>query len=256
MPVTADKPAPYAPAAAIVDVVNRHRERGLPVPLNGEALGRIGVPDSLISRVLYALNVLDLIDVNGAPSPALEALRLAPEAEFKPRLEEWLRSAYADIFGIVDPAKDDETRIRDAFRNYQPVGQQSRMVTLFVGLCSYAGIILERQATSRSSGSRSSSGARPLSAPTRPRPVATTSRAVGGVLRGLVTLPHPKKAPTVNSGVLPPPLAGLLESLPDAADGWTKEERTKFLTTFEAVLDFCIPVVSNKAKNTEADADV
>ena len=64
MPVTADKPAPYAPTASIIDVMTRNRERGLPTPVNAETLGRIGVPDSLSSRVLYALISLDLIDEN------------------------------------------------------------------------------------------------------------------------------------------------------------------------------------------------
>jgi hypothetical protein len=43
---------------------------------------------------------------------------------------------------------------------------------------------------------------------------------------------------------LPPALSGLLKSLPAASDGWTKDERARFLTTFQAVLDFCIPVVA------------
>ena len=256
MPVTADKSAPYAPAATVIDVLARHRDRGLPVPLSAEALGRIGVSDSLNSRVLYALNVLDLVDANGSPTPALEALRLAPEAEYKAKQEEWLKSAYADIFSIVDPAKDDETRIRDAFRNYQPVGQQSRMVTLFMGLCANAGMIAEKATAPRpSSGARPTSTTRSSSAPSRAaRPAPPTSRAGGG-LRNAIAWPNAKKSSVSTPGGLPPALAGLLESLPDAADGWTKDERTKFLTTFEAVLDFCIPVVSSRSRNTEADAD-
>lgn len=248
MPVTADKSAPYAPAATIIDIVKRYRDRGLPMPLNGEALGRIGVPDSLSSRVLYALTTLDLIDADGAPTPTLEGLRLAAEAEFRPRQEEWLRSAYADIFSIVDPTQDDETRIRDAFRNYQPVGQQSRMVTLFVGLCANAGVMPEKAGSVRpSSGARSPSSTRSPSVGRPARAVSPPPRSVGKV-----ATKNPPKGP----GELPPALAGLLESLPDAAEGWTKDERARFMTTFEAVLDFCIPVVSSKARTSEADADV
>lgn len=248
MPVTADKSAPYAPAATIIDIVKRYRDRGLPMPLSGEALGRIGVPDSLVSRVLYALTTLDLIDADGAPTPTLEGLRLAAEAEFKPRQEEWLRSAYADIFSIVDPTQDDETRIRDAFRNYQPVGQQSRMVTLFVGLCANAGMMPEKAGSVRpSGGARSTGSARSPSVGRAPRVVLPPPRSAGKA-----ATKNPAKGP----GELPPAVAGLLESLPDAAEGWTKDERTRFMTTFEAVLDFCIPVVSSKVRNSEADADV
>src|ERR1700722_15479784 len=134
MPVTPDKPGPYSPAATVIDVMNRSRDRGLPLPINAENLVRIGVPDSLVTRVLSTLVALDLIDDSGAPTPTLENLQRAPEAEYKKRQEDWLKSAYADIFAIVDPTKDDETRVRDAFRSYNPVGQQSRMVSLFMGL--------------------------------------------------------------------------------------------------------------------------
>jgi hypothetical protein len=44
-------------------------------------------------------------------------------------------------------------------------------------------------------------------------------------------------------------LDGLLQSLP--VDGWTTSDRDKFLVTFRAVLDFCIPVISEK-KSSEA----
>ena len=54
---------------------------------------------------------------------------------------------------------------------------------------------------------------------------------------------------------LPPALAGLLESLPDASEGWSRDDRQKFLTTFQAVLDFCIPVVAN-TKNNGGDVAV
>ena len=44
-----------------------------------------------------------------------------------------------------------------------------------------------------------------------------------------------------------------MASLP--ADGWTSAERDKFLTTFKAVLDFCIPVVSKKSEAVKDGAE-
>ncbi len=90
---------------------------------------------------MQALQTLDLFKENGNPTETLEGIRLAPEAEYKKRLEDWIKGAYADVFAFVDPAVDDDTRIRDAFRNYQPIAQQPRMVTLFKGLCAAAGLI-------------------------------------------------------------------------------------------------------------------
>jgi hypothetical protein len=238
MPVTADRPAPYAPASTVIDVMTRSRDRGLPVPVDAETLGRIGVPDSLSSRVLYALISLDLIDEGGTPTATLESLRLAPEAEYKKRQEDWLKSAYADIFLIVDPAKDDETRVRDAFRGFNPVGQQSRMVSLFLGLCANAGMIPDKPAPAPRVVVRGPPILRP-----RGPPVSASQRLVS---KGGLQKPNPKSSPG-----LPPALAGLLESLPDANDGWTATERDKFLTTFKAVLDFCIPVGKAKIATNE-----
>ena len=241
MPVTADKPAPYAPAATIIDVLSRHRDRGLPIPLNAETLGRIGVPDSLNSRVLYALNSLDLIDASGQPTANLEGLRLAPESEYKKRQEDWLKSAYADIFAFIDPAKDDETRVRDAFRSYQPVGQQSRMVTLFLGLCTNAGMIPEKVTVATRARPPASRPPQAVSAGT-PKQSALAKRIVQDRSKNASRL-----SPRGASADLPAPLAGLMAGLPAEGDGWTAAERDRFLTTFKAVLEFCFPVVTKKA---------
>jgi Family of unknown function (DUF5343) len=229
MPVTADKPAPYATAGAILDLINRYRSRGLPSPIDSEVLGRVGIAQTLIARTLQSLHTLDLIDAKtGMPTPTFEALRLAPEADFKKQLEGWLKGAYADVFSFVDPSKDGEARIRDAFRTYQPVGQQERMVLLFQGLCAAAGLFPDKPQQPRTTS------ARPLVI--RPRPAATVQ-----AVRGL------KKPASYGSGVvqpsIPPALAGLLASLPTNGDGWAKETRDKFMTTFGTVLDFCIPIV-------------
>ncbi|MGF6425375.1 DUF5343 domain-containing protein [Bradyrhizobium elkanii] len=239
MPVTADKPAPYAPPSAILDVIDRYRHRGLPMPVNAEVLGRAGISDSLIPRTLQALQTLDLIDADGRPTGTLEGIRLAPEAEFKKRLEEWLKGAFADVFAFVDPAQDDETRVRDAFRSYPPIGQQARMVTLFQGLCGAAGL-----ARDKALDAKPRQPLRILPKPTkRPQSIQqqkpTKTSNTGSV----------SHLPKFNSD-LPPPLAGLLAGLPSNGR-WTKEQRDKFVTTFGAVLDFCFAVVEPGALELE-----
>ena len=233
MPVTANTPSPYAPASAILDLIGRHRSHGLFIrgPVTAEVLGRAGISDSLIPRTLQALQSLDLIDEAGMPTQVFEGIRLAPEAEYKKRLEDWLKGAYADVFSFVDPLKDDETRIRDAFRSYQPVGQQGRMVTLFTGLCTAAGLVAEKKSH-------------------RPAASATFTPRQRTVAKRFVAERF-KDAPRHPSS-LPAPLAGLLENLPAEGDVWTKEEREKFMATFGTVLDFCFPIVENVAA---ADGD-
>jgi hypothetical protein len=231
MAVTANNPAPYATPSAVLDIIGRYRNRGLPSPVNRDVLGRAGIADTLIPRTLQTLYALDLIDPEtGIPTATFEGLRLAPEPEFKSRLADWLKGAYGEVFGFVDPLTDDETRIRDAFRGYEPVGQQGRMVSLFQGLCAAAGLGPEKPAASasRTSGLRvmqfKSSQPRRASMPKQPS--SLTSRPA--------TIP------------LPGPLAGLLASLPLQEEGWTRDERENFVATFGVVLDFCFPIMKAK----------
>lgn len=231
MPVTKDRPAPYAPASAILSLIDRHRNKGLPAPVDGDVLARAGISASLIPRTLQAMQSLDLIDDEGKHTEVLEGIRLAPEAEFKQRLAEWLTGAYADALAYVDPTKDDEIAIRDAFRSYVPVGQQGRMVTLFIGLFTAAGVMPER---AKAAPVRKERVAVPVYKPRTAARVAPIAR---------------DKAPKHYGGgsltpSLPPALAGLLESLPRGGEGWTKAEREKFYTTFGAVLDFCVPILT------------
>lgn len=231
MPVTRDKSAPYAPPSAILDVVKRHRQRGIPSPVNAEVLTRAGISESLVPRTLQALQTLDLIDDNGSHTEVLEGLRLAPETEYKARLAEWLNAVYADVLEFVDPATDDEPKIRDAFRPFRPTGQQSRMVILFSGLYAAAGIAAEKSVTS-ATRTRSGSG--------------NTARRKPGTKTS--TTKDKQFEPVAG---IPAPLAGLLSSLPPEGQGWSQERRNKFVDTFGAVIDFCVPIVEQPAPSSD-----
>lgn len=240
MPVTKDKPAPYAPGKTILDIINRYRDRGLPLPINSESLGRIGTPETLHPRVIQSLRALDLIAEDGRPTATFDNIKLAPDAEFKKRLEDWLKGAYGDIFSIIDPAKDGEERIQDAFRGYQPEGQRHRMVTLFQGLCVAAGLMSEKPARAESARTKpavASAGA------WRARQKQNDSRQKA----------TPRQTPIAPGG-LPPSVAGLLASLPADGDGWTADKRDKFLAAFRTILDLCYPIIT-PADQATPDAD-
>ena len=226
MAVTSDRPGPYAPPSAILDLIARYRDRGLPMPLTKDVLARAGVAETLIPRVLQSLQTLDLIDDKGQPTPAFEGIRRAPAAEYQQRLAEWLNATYADALNFIDPATADEVAIRDAFRNYDPVGQQSRMVSLFMGLYAAAGIGGERSTSKSRPAARANAVPRQRQAPKPTNPVR-----------------KPEKIPGI--ATIPPALGGLLESLPDPEKGWTQERRDKFYKTFGTILDFCFPIVAN-----------
>jgi hypothetical protein len=120
----------------------------LPLPVNAEVLSRAGISESLVPRTLQALKALDLISEDGKPTQTFDTLRLAPEAEYKKCLTEWLAASYSDVMQFVDPATADDTVLRDAFRGYKPIAQQPRMITLFKGLHAAAGIGAEKTKSS------------------------------------------------------------------------------------------------------------
>ena len=143
------------------------------------------------------------------------------------RTEGDARERFADVFHFVDLEKDDEVGIRDAFRGYKPTGQQDRIVALFIGLCTAAGLIKERQKESKTNV-RS----------TKPKIVQRKQS-------------QPKRQAKNQTGRIPPALVGLLESLPPEGEGWAKARRDKFYETFGSVLDFCIPIVEQDSRQED-----
>lgn len=226
MALQPDGPAPYTSPSSVIQLVEGFRNRGLQTPFTADVLIKSGVSDGLAPRTLQALKQLDLIDEAGEPTPELRALQRASSEEFKPRFAELIRSAYAPIFAFADPATDPSERVRDAFRGYVPIGQQGRMVTLFVGLCEYAEIV---------------TGVAPKRA-TTPKPHATRGPRGPRPERGGEQVRPSPGQPTFRAAGLRPSLAGLLSELPPEGSTWTSNDKKRFLTTFEAVLDFAIPV--------------
>ena len=138
----AERPTgPYAPVKNVLDVVHRLRDRGVPIPLTADSLTTIGVPDGNAPRTLQALKFLGLVDGKGQLTESAERLRRANTDEYPTLFAEVIRSAYVPVFQLVDPALDDEIKVADAFRQYDPAGQREKMVTLFMGLCEEAVIV-------------------------------------------------------------------------------------------------------------------
>lgn len=254
MPVTTDQPVPYAPASAILELIDRHRNKGLPSVVDADVLLRAGVSDSLVPRTLQALKTLDLLTDDGRPSEVFEGIRLAPTAEYQQRLTEWLNAAYADALSYVDPATDDEVAIRDAFRKYSPTGQQPRMVSLFMGLFTAAGVMppKQRQSTPRTSTSSSVSTPRSRSVGQVRSRSGSDSRS-----RSYSGTPATDSQPRTHiSAGMPPAIAGLLATLPTDTGYWTKDRRDQFMTTFAAVLDYTFKIGTAPKFEIETEFDL
>lgn len=219
MAIQPDGPAPYAPASAVIDVVRQHRDRGLPTPITTDVIERAGITDALAPRVMKTLTLFDLVDGEGQETAQFTELAKAPEGEFKDHFAAVLRSAYADVFQYVDPATDDPTRVRDQFRHYTPRGQQERMVTLFRGLCEFAGVIVADQ--------QSPSERRPRPPrKTKPKPKGEKN----GKRPGETGLPRSPVPEEFQPAALPasgqhPLIQGLLLELPPAGEVWPKRAR-------------------------------
>jgi len=200
--------------------------------VDADVLLRAGISDSLVPRTLQALKTLDLITDEGRPSDTFEGIRLAPTAEYQSRLAEWLTAAYADALAFVDPSTDDEIAIRDAFRKYIPTGQQSRMVSLFMGLFTAAGVMPPRQKQAGAKSPQPKQSVKPI--------VARATKAAPRAHSSFT--PQSNNTATGQSGGLPSALSGLLATLPPEGGRWTQERRDKFVSTFGVLLDYCYEI--------------
>jgi hypothetical protein len=221
MAIQPEGTAPYAPPATVIEFVNAYRERTIPTPITGAVLERVGVNASLVPRVTQTLRLLDLLTEENHPTPQLEDLRKAPGSEFQERFAGLLRAAYADIFQYVDPSSDPLEKVTDQFRHYEPRGQIKRMVTLFLTLCEFAGILPEGSVQKRRTSGSSQSPATPR---TRKPQSAAPAKPVKPAEPRRDQLP-PSYNPLAQ--VQPHPLlAGMLSALPPIPADWPRSKST------------------------------
>jgi hypothetical protein len=223
--------APYAPVDNVLKVVRRFRERGLPAQLSAQELERLGIPAGNAPRTLVSLKFLGLVEEDGQRTQVFDRLGKASTDEYPQMFAEILRSAYAPVFTIVDPSKDGDIAIHDAFRQYSPEAQRSRMVTLFLGLCREAGIVAGGP-------------------PTRRSKVRT---AIPNKTRNVVRKREENKGTGGESDETPPPpfstdyrvLSALIQQLPK--DGkWTASKREKWLGLVTAAVDYQIDIMEDE----------
>jgi len=234
MVTQAGQPAPYAPVKNVLAIITRLRERGLPDQLGTQELTSIGIPAGNVPRTLAALRFLGLLDNEGQREPAFERLRRATSEEYPAVLAEILRSAYAPVFTIVDPAQDDEVAVQDAFRQYEPQAQRGRMVTLFLSLCREAGLLPQGMVERAIPRQREH-------AATRRRTISSAPRRSGP--------PTPTQQEETSPAELSGPdfrlVAAVMQQLPK--DGkWTRARREKWIQAVTASVDLLVEITEEE----------
>ncbi len=154
--------APYAPTDGVITVLNRYRDTGLGgQKITTDLIKRLAIGATVADRVVDTLRVLDLIDDEGTPTDAFVAFKQAHEDSYRDVFKGVLLDAYSPVFAVTgqDLSEKRPADIEHAFRSYRPESLRKRMVTLFLGLCQYAGLI--DQAPVRPRGPRPGASATP-----------------------------------------------------------------------------------------------
>ena len=224
--------APYAPVDNVLTAIRRMRDRGLPERLGFGELESIGVPPGNAPRTLAALRFLGLVGDDGQRMPAFDRLGRATTEEYPEVLAEIIRAAYAPIFTIVDPAQDGDIALHDAFRQYEPKAQRTRMVTLFLGLCREAGIVAGGPPARRARTRRTQV--------IKPEPIRSAEKI------GRPEVKQEESAPTDSGGADYRLLAALMQQLPK--DGrWSKARRDRWIQAVSASVDLLVEITEENS---------
>jgi hypothetical protein len=157
----------------------------------------------MTARTVRALRFLGLVDEGGYRTETFDQLRATSSSDMPSVLRRTLERAYSDVFLKIDLRNATDRDLDEAFRGYEPTGQRPRMVALFRGLATQAGLIARET----------------------PAPVSKSGPAG-----------RPEKSALGGGYAL---LRGLLDTLPSARR-WTSDERQRWLQAWIATLDLVV----------------
>lgn len=207
--------APYGPPSTTLAVIRHYRNRDVPDRLTTTELLQLGVGEALINRVWASLKFLGLVEENGTTTDSFRAIRRANDEKYQTVFRGVLEATYSNIFGFLDPATATDQQLRNAFHPYSPGAQRGRMITFFLGLCREAGIELTtplKQSTVR--GAVRSDDKSKAPSPTRVQ----------------------RSSPAVRSDK-DAALIAWVETRPPVEQGWSIEDRERWLVTLRAIID-------------------
>jgi len=163
---------PYGPFAHLEAFLERIRARNLPGVVDTDFLNLVQIPRDRQGLLREALEFLNLVDEEGAPTAVLRRYAGTTEEEAQGVLQEALRSAYASDFEQIDPTKDSQAEMRNWFQRYEPRSATAKMVTFYLGACRQAGIEVQDPPRERKIQAGQTTRSK-----SRRRQASTTSRA-------------------------------------------------------------------------------
>jgi hypothetical protein len=131
---------PYGPYAHLEAFLERIRARNLPGVVDTDFLNLVQIPRRRQGLLREALEFLELVDEEGAPTAVLSEYAGTTEEAAQVVLRDALRAAYASDFEQIDPTKDSQAEMRNWFQRYEPRSATGQMVTFYLGACRQAGI--------------------------------------------------------------------------------------------------------------------
>jgi hypothetical protein len=230
---------PYAPPSNVVAVLQRLRTRNLPDRIDNEYLRDAGIPEGTITRTLFAMRFLGLVDEGGLLSEPLKSIHTSTDEEYQAILSGLIREAYKEVFNVVDPSQDPQDRILNVFRRYTPASQRDRMVIFFLGMCREAGI-----------PTLDVPKARAMSAT---KAITETPRRPGAKAAGAV--PRGKRTAIAAITGIDPALEGLMRTLPTPGAPLSPERRKQWLDMAEATLRFVYPETATPTTDENAESE-
>ncbi len=146
---------PYAPTSCVLAVIDRARTRNLPEVVDTTFMNVAGVEGQSVPRTSDALRFLNLVDSSNSPTSGFSVLANSPDSDLPDRLREIVRTAYREELELIDPAIDDQEKIKGVFQQYVPKSTTAKMVSLFLGLCKASNMEVKEPPPTRAIGSSS-----------------------------------------------------------------------------------------------------
>lgn len=213
--------APYAPGSTVLKIIRHFRNREVPDRLTPTMLMQLNVTENIVPRVLRALQFISLIDDTFDTTADFRRIPTADEKQYQQLLQGLLRTAYREIFQLVDVENAPRETLVKAFLPYAPASQRGRMVILFTELAREAGM--------RILGTKEEPRMTAPKIPIRKREPGRTPK-VGG-----------RSAPQGGEGRVHPSLLVLLADLPANGNPWTNTDRDRWMKALQAMIDYLYP---------------